>query len=86
MVLWRVLLRTPLREANVTAALYDVSLFLFKVLKVSFDRTLVAEPTLEALFENRRLSPHNHVSAAAFQFGISRHVVGAEPPAVEHCR
>lgn len=50
MVLRRVLLRTPLREANVTAAPYAVSLFLFKVLKGSFDRTLVAELTPEALF------------------------------------
>lgn len=64
-----------MREANVTAALYDVSLFLFKVPEVSFDRTLVAEPTPETLFENHRLPPQ---SESAFQFGISRHLLGAE--------
>lgn len=60
-------------------SLWCFPLFLFKVLKVSFHRTLVVELTPETFFFKTTTSPlSSHVWAAVFQFGISQHFLGAE--------
>lgn len=64
------------------ALIYVFSPFLVVVLKVSFDRTLVAELTPET-FQNHRLSSQSQILAAVFQFGISQDLLGLELPAVK---
>lgn len=64
------------------------SLFSCKVLKVSFNRTLVVELTPESLFENHHLSPSESRFGCRVSVWLPGRLLGAElskPPVVEQC-